>query len=106
MRDAWAPLQQMTTAITFFGHTHVQGGFSQKEHDWHELQPALRPRDDAEILDAATFRRARATSSIPAPSASRATTTGAPPSPSTTAKPAQIIYHRVPTTSPPPRAAS
>ncbi len=30
MRDAWAPLQQMPTAITFFGHTHVQGGFSQK----------------------------------------------------------------------------
>jgi predicted phosphodiesterase len=40
MRDAWAPLQQMTTAITFFGHTHVQGGFSQREHDWHELRPA------------------------------------------------------------------
>jgi predicted phosphodiesterase len=39
MRDAWAPLQQMTTAITFFGHTHVQGGFSQKQHDWYELHP-------------------------------------------------------------------
>ncbi len=25
MRDAWAPLQQMTTAITFVGHTHIQG---------------------------------------------------------------------------------
>jgi predicted phosphodiesterase len=42
MRDAWAPLQQMTTAITFVGHTHVQGGFSQKEHDWHELRPQYR----------------------------------------------------------------
>jgi predicted phosphodiesterase len=39
MRDAWAPLQQMTTPITFFGHTHVQGGFSQKAHDWHEVRP-------------------------------------------------------------------
>jgi diadenosine tetraphosphatase ApaH/serine/threonine PP2A family protein phosphatase len=39
MRDAWAPLQQMSTLITFFGHTHVQGGFSQKEQDWHELRP-------------------------------------------------------------------
>jgi predicted phosphodiesterase len=39
MRDAWAPLQQMTTPITFFGHTHIQGGFSQKAHDWHELRP-------------------------------------------------------------------
>ena len=28
MRDAWAPLQQMIAHITFFGHTHVQGGFS------------------------------------------------------------------------------
>lgn len=41
MRDAWAPLQQMPTSITFFGHTHIQGGFSQKGHDWHELRPQL-----------------------------------------------------------------
>jgi predicted phosphodiesterase len=39
MRDAWAPLQQMTTPITFFGHTHIQGGFSQRDHDWHEVRP-------------------------------------------------------------------
>lgn len=39
MRDAWAPLQQMATPVTFFGHTHIQGGFSQKDHDWHELRP-------------------------------------------------------------------
>jgi len=48
MRDAWAPLQQMTTAITFVGHTHVQGGFSQKEHDWHELRPHFQSRNDAD----------------------------------------------------------
>ena len=48
MRDAWAPLQQMTTAITFVGHTHVQGGFSQKEHDWHELRPRYGGRNEAE----------------------------------------------------------
>ncbi len=41
MRDAWAPLQQMTTPLTFFGHTHIQGGFAQKAHDWHELRPNL-----------------------------------------------------------------
>jgi predicted phosphodiesterase len=46
MRDAWAPLQQATTAITFFGHTHIQGGFSQKEHDWHELRPRYTTRND------------------------------------------------------------
>jgi len=39
MRDAWAPLQQMTAAIAFVGHTHIQCGFAQKEHDWHELRP-------------------------------------------------------------------
>jgi predicted phosphodiesterase len=39
MRDAWAPLQQSPSAITFFGHTHIQGGFSQRDHDWHEVRP-------------------------------------------------------------------
>jgi predicted phosphodiesterase len=48
MRDAWATLQQMTTAITFFGHTHIQGGFSQKGHDWHELRPQYRPSNEAD----------------------------------------------------------
>ncbi|CAN5521289.1 metallophosphoesterase family protein [soil metagenome] len=48
MRDAWAPLQQMTTAITFFGHTHIQGGFSQKEHDWHEVRPRYAAQNEAE----------------------------------------------------------
>jgi diadenosine tetraphosphatase ApaH/serine/threonine PP2A family protein phosphatase len=48
MRDAWAPLQQMTTAITFFGHTHLQGGFSQKEHDWHEIKPLFWTKNEAE----------------------------------------------------------
>jgi predicted phosphodiesterase len=48
MRDAWAPLQQMTTAITFFGHTHIQGGFSQKDHDWHEIKPHYATRNDPE----------------------------------------------------------
>jgi predicted phosphodiesterase len=41
MRDAWAPLQQMTTPITFFGHTHIQGGFSQKGPSWQELHTGL-----------------------------------------------------------------
>ena len=47
MRDAWAPLQQMGTAITFFGHTHLQGGFSQKGHDWHEIKPQYRAKNEA-----------------------------------------------------------
>ena len=48
MRDAWAPLQQMTATVTFFGHTHVQGGFSQREHEWHEIRPQMRTRNEAE----------------------------------------------------------
>ncbi len=39
MRDAWAPLQQMATSIAFVGHTHIQCGFAQKEHDWQDLRP-------------------------------------------------------------------
>ncbi len=47
MRDAWAPLQQMQTAITFIGHTHLQGGFFQKDHDWHEIRPRYANRNEA-----------------------------------------------------------
>jgi predicted phosphodiesterase len=48
MRDAWAPLQEMTTAITFVGHTHIQGGFSQREDEWCEIRPRYRGGDGAE----------------------------------------------------------
>lgn len=47
MRDAWLPLQELSTAITFFGHTHLQGGFSQREQEWHELRPRYRSRAGA-----------------------------------------------------------
>lgn len=49
-RDAWAPLQQMSTALTFFGHTHIQGGFSQRNHDWQEIRPQYSTRNDAEFV--------------------------------------------------------
>jgi|SRR6187402_1384115 len=39
IRDAWAPLQQMQRRTTFFGHTHVQGGFSWLEESWTEFRP-------------------------------------------------------------------
>jgi diadenosine tetraphosphatase ApaH/serine/threonine PP2A family protein phosphatase len=42
MRDAWTPLQKMETEITFFGHTHVQGGFSQHAEQWEEDRPLYR----------------------------------------------------------------
>jgi len=48
MRDAWSPLQRMSTEITFFGHTHVQGAFSQQAPEWQEFRPAYNTRDAAE----------------------------------------------------------
>ncbi len=39
MRDAWTPLQRMETGLTFFGHTHVQGGFVQQGAEWEEVHP-------------------------------------------------------------------
>ncbi|WP_263408208.1 metallophosphoesterase family protein [Terriglobus tenax] len=51
VRDAWAPLQQMTQPITFFGHTHVQGGFIQQGTAWRELIPEYRTRDTAETWE-------------------------------------------------------
>jgi diadenosine tetraphosphatase ApaH/serine/threonine PP2A family protein phosphatase len=48
MRDAWTPLQQMSTEVTFFGHTHVQGGFSQRDEEWHENRPHYATTDEAE----------------------------------------------------------
>jgi diadenosine tetraphosphatase ApaH/serine/threonine PP2A family protein phosphatase len=50
MRDAWAPLQKMETEITFFGHTHVQGGFSQQEHEWEEDRPVYETGDEMETV--------------------------------------------------------
>lgn len=50
MRDAWAPLQQSGTEITFIGHTHLQGGFMQKDEEWHELRPRYTTRNEAESL--------------------------------------------------------
>jgi diadenosine tetraphosphatase ApaH/serine/threonine PP2A family protein phosphatase len=35
----------MTTAITFVGHTHIQGGFAQKDHDWQEVRPRYPSRE-------------------------------------------------------------
>lgn len=49
MRDAWAPLQQMVSKITFFGHTHVQGGFASSGSEWREIRPSYRTHNEAEI---------------------------------------------------------
>jgi diadenosine tetraphosphatase ApaH/serine/threonine PP2A family protein phosphatase len=48
MRDAWTPLQRMPADITFFGHTHVQGAFSQQPPDWQETHPHYNTLDQSE----------------------------------------------------------
>jgi diadenosine tetraphosphatase ApaH/serine/threonine PP2A family protein phosphatase len=47
MRDAWTPLQRMELEITFFGHTHLQGGFSQRDENWAEDRPVYAGRGDS-----------------------------------------------------------
>jgi diadenosine tetraphosphatase ApaH/serine/threonine PP2A family protein phosphatase len=37
----------MSSPVTFFGHTHIQGGFSQKDHNWHILHPRLEPAGES-----------------------------------------------------------
>ena len=39
IRDAWVPLKGMTAQCTFFGHTHVQGGFGWYTDRWFQVQP-------------------------------------------------------------------
>ncbi len=48
LRDAWQPLQQSLTRITFFGHTHLQGGFAANEEEWFKLTPRYHRHNEAE----------------------------------------------------------
>ena len=49
MRDAFAPLQQMPGELAFFGHTHVQGSFSQQGTEWREERTGNVDRDRREV---------------------------------------------------------
>jgi diadenosine tetraphosphatase ApaH/serine/threonine PP2A family protein phosphatase len=51
MRDAWMPLQRMERELTFFGHTHVQGGFSQNGTEWSEDRPMFSLSDGRECAE-------------------------------------------------------
>lgn len=39
VRDAWPALHATDARITFFGHTHVQGGFATNGDEWFRLTP-------------------------------------------------------------------
>jgi len=48
MRDAYEPLMQTDAAITFFGHTHIQGGFCTRGQEWETLRPVYHAKKQME----------------------------------------------------------
>ena len=51
-RDAYEPLTKAATAITFFGHTHIQGGFSANaEGQWGTIRPMYAKKDKPEKFE-------------------------------------------------------
>ncbi len=48
MRDAVEPLTTTQAALTFFGHTHIQGGFSVHGDRWDTLRPIYSNKKTAE----------------------------------------------------------
>jgi len=71
IRDAWLPLQQMTTPLTFFGHTHIQGGFSQQGDQWHELRTGIPYPRSATLADITGSCSQPDSSTMPLPAATR-----------------------------------
>jgi predicted phosphodiesterase len=59
MRDAYQPLLATDAAITFFGHTHIQGGFCNHGEEWETLRPVYRSKRDMESCDLAIMPGAK-----------------------------------------------
>jgi len=53
MRDAVEPLANMQAQLTFFGHTHIQGGFCLDNEQWGTLRPVYHSKTGPEkvVLD-------------------------------------------------------
>jgi len=53
IRDAYEPLMRTPASLTFFGHTHIQGGFSvvTAEDRWETIRPLYRFKSQAEWFD-------------------------------------------------------
>ncbi|HSE50179.1 MAG TPA: metallophosphoesterase family protein [Terriglobales bacterium] len=48
-RDAYEPLTKAAAPLTFFGHTHIQGGFAvDGEGVWTTIRPLYKTKDQAE----------------------------------------------------------
>lgn len=50
VRDAYEPLTETEAILTFFGHTHIQGGFAVDGEEWLTLRPIYKTSDDAEMF--------------------------------------------------------
>lgn len=53
VRDAYEPLLESKEALTFFGHTHIQGGFSAEDEEWTTLRPIY---DSENLLETFVFQ--------------------------------------------------
>lgn len=51
VRDAYEPLFQSSAALTFFGHTHIQGGFSVEVEEFATIRPEYSETDAAEAYN-------------------------------------------------------
>jgi diadenosine tetraphosphatase ApaH/serine/threonine PP2A family protein phosphatase len=51
VRDAWPSLKESATRLTFFGHTHVQGGFATNGDEWFRLTPRYGTRNEGEEFE-------------------------------------------------------
>lgn len=59
MPDAVESLQSEQPPLTFFGHTHIQGGFLAGKDDAATIRPVFKKKDQAEIFGFALDRKCR-----------------------------------------------
>jgi predicted phosphodiesterase len=48
VRDAYEPLAEAEQPLTFFGHTHIQGGFAVHDEQWITLRPVYETENEHE----------------------------------------------------------
>ncbi len=51
IRDAYLPMTETDVSLTFFGHTHIQGGFAVDGEEWLTLRPVYATTDQTESFD-------------------------------------------------------
>lgn len=51
LRDAVQPLSQSKVPVTFFGHTHIQGGFATDKKEWVTIRPTYQGDAKSEHLE-------------------------------------------------------